>query len=231
MNATAETTAVTLEKLNKLITSTKPNCSADEAEQIASKALKLISGLQSPADETTDIPEGFGHYADDEYYEESWVVNLWTSLSRLYYCGYAKGRKTIKGRRLGNPRQIMTHTVIGRRANAEVTRLVATFLTNSVRLRAKEAAKEEVKGMPPGTDSRPLENKHKREEGALLVERIRALYDRAAKGDRVSIYDAESKISENYKNEVFERKEFIQRTKAQPDESGFIEGLKNTRHK
>jgi hypothetical protein len=216
----------TVDKVKKILSNSKPDAPEDEILSLLPKAHKAVTehSLELLGDNPDTLTE-FGHLRDDEYYEESWLVNLWTAVSRYYYCTYAKGRKSVQGRRSGKERIICVHTIIGRKQNVISAKSMATFLTNSVRIAAKEAARAEAK-KNPGKDTRPFENEQKRVLGNAMVNKVKELYDDAARGKKVAVYDSENQLAQKYLTEFFEKKELIAKIKASPDDEGFIEGYK-----
>lgn len=224
MNTTVELVAV--DKVKKILSNAKPDAPEDEILSLLPKAHKVVTehSLELLGDEPTTLVE-FGHLRDDEYYEESWLVNLWTAVSRYYYCTYAKGRKSVQGRRSGKERIICVHTIVGRKQNVIAAKAMASFLTNSVRTAAKDAARAEAK-KNPSKDTRPFENEQKRNLGNAMVNKVKDLYDDAARGKKVAVYDSESQLAQKYLTEFFEKKELISKIKTSPDEEGFVEGYK-----
>ena len=204
------------EAVLKIIESKATN--EDEAADCAKRAHELLSKMNMKAQD-----RDYGHYAQADYYEESWVVQVWIAVSRYFFCTYIKGRRPVESRRGGRARQACVHTVIGAKQNVMATKTVATYLVETARRLAKEATDKEKKRRPQ-RDMRPFENKYKRGAGLALAERVLSLRDEAASTDeRLSkIYAREDANGDRYLNEVFGG----QKKHPAVAGDGFIEGQK-----
>jgi hypothetical protein len=149
----------------------------------------------------TETRGKYGHFAEEDYYEESWVVQIWISVARYYFCTYVKGRRPVDSRRNGRPRQACIHTVIGAEANVVAAQAMAKHLVTMARLAAKEATKKEHKRRPQ-RDMRPYENKFKRGFGSALAEKVRKMRDDAV-NESTKVYDEEDSKTDQYLKEVF----------------------------
>lgn len=147
---------------------------------VAEHALATVS----PAPPGESMPRDFGYVAVQEYYEEPWIVDLRTSIARLFFCTYAKANRTVRGKRAGNPHRVCIHVTVGRRVNATAADMVAAAVVDAIRRRAHRDARQALEDARNRSvdepDTRTWSHGAKREAGKRIVDAIDRMADEAA---------------------------------------------------
>jgi hypothetical protein len=141
------------------------------------------ASLKAPID---GYPKDFGYVAEQEYYEEPWIVDLRSALARYFFCLHAKTNRTVKGRRAGNPHRVCINVVIGRKNNATAAKMVADSIVEALKRRAHLAARsalEAIRLEGKSLDTRTFIHAAKRDSGNKIVSKINDMADNAMISD------------------------------------------------
>lgn len=146
----------------------------------------------------TDLGGPYHHHTQDDYYNESWVKEAFSAVSRLCLCSYQHKQMTVSAKRSGKERKIGCHLIAGRRDRVEAARRIANFVEASVR-RIGKAAEAEYTKKNRARDPRPVGNDVKRKVGHRVVEAIKEaraamLTDAATR----SSFDVETGLTQRY---------------------------------
>lgn len=135
--------------------------------------------LKNPA-MPNGYPKDFGYIAEQEYYEEPWIVDLRSAIARYFFCLYTKTNRTVKGRRAGNPHKVCINVTVGRKQNTAAAKIVSDSVIEAVKRRAHSYARsalESARAAGKDIDTRTFTHAAKRDAGNKIVAKVNDMAD------------------------------------------------------